>query len=70
MLLCQQIGQAAVVVVDVVVSDEDAYATARQIRYAAEGDTQLAGDEAWAADTDNSNFTDCGLNISNISILI
>ena len=47
----------------IVIVDEDAEAMERQIRYAAEGDTQLAGDEAWAADTDNTNFTDCGLNI-------
>ena len=35
----------------------------RQIRYAAEGDTQLAGDEAWAADTDNTNFQFFGLDL-------
>ena len=52
----RQIRYAAVIVVvcvdivvdevGIVIVDEDADAMERQIRYAAEGDTQLAGDEA------------------------
>ena len=55
------VGVVVVVVVDDDVEEEgedEEDSDGRQIRYAAEGDTQLAGDEAWAADTDNTNFTE------------